>query len=500
MTQAEFFNRQAQLERLSGLIERLRHGGPEWLAIIGPRKVGKTSLLLESARRFAASDVGFIVFDVLDAMPVSIDVFRRLAARVLDVLLGEDAGVAPSRLMQHPAEYRAALLGSERYARLGRDLQSLIAELPERALDESLVRDCLELPERLAEKLDARLLIAIDEFQELAGIKGDPFPMMRSHWQRHRHVAYVISGSARSMLMELTTSERSPFFQHFAILEMGELSFKDAHALLIKSAPPKSPIPPEVAKRMVALVGGHPFYLQLFGEALTAIAPPYGERSLKEALQALLFSRTGRLALFFQNEYTRLVGSSTGLAATLEALAGGPLRVTDVAKHIRGSTGTANQYLSRLGDAVRAREDGRYEIEDLAFAAWIQWRAPGGTVVPMKMIGDEAETRVAEHLSRMGFDLIYQSRGSRGAFDLLATRGADQLGIQVKRSRLPLRFKKAAWNRMAADAKKWGWRWIVAAVADNGEVSLLDPALAGKRAEVSLSARARIENLLAWLA
>ena len=48
------------------------------------------------------------------------------------------------------------------------------------------------------------------------------------------------------------------------------------------------------------------------------------------------------------------------------------------------------------------------------------------------------ERVVAEHLARSGFELVYQSRGSRGAFDLLATRGAQQLGVQVKRSPLPL--------------------------------------------------------------
>lgn len=38
----------------------------------------------------------------------------------------------------------------------------------------------------------------------------------------------------------------------------------------------------------------------------------------------------------------------------------------------------------------------------------------------------------------------------------MATRGSVQLGVQAKRSPIPLRFDKTAWNRMAADAKKWG--------------------------------------------
>ena len=505
VTDQGFVNRKSQLDRLAALVTRLAAGTPEWLAIIGPRKVGKTSLLLEAERRLARDGLAFVVFDVSDSMAVSLEAFRQLLGRVLDAVLGDETGVALSRTMARPAEFRAALLRSPKYLARPASLRSLLIELPDRKLDEAFVRDALDLPEELAKHVGSKLVVAIDEFQELASVGTrsagglDPLPLMRSRWQRHEHVAYVISGSARTTLTELVTSARSPFFQHFALLELDVFSVDDALTLLRSATPEDRQIPEETARRAIDLLGGHPFYVQLFGESLTERPPPYDERALKEALQSTLFSRTGRLSLYFQNEHQRLVGRSTGLSATLDVLADGPQRVTDVARAIGGSTGTANQYLSRLGDAVRNLDDGRYALDDRAFAAWVRWRAPGGTVVPMKALGDEAEAAVAELLSRMGFDLVYQSRGSRGAFDLLATRGADQLGIQVKRSPLPLRFSRAEWDRMAADAKRWHWRWIVAAVTREGEIALLDPKKAARRGEARLSDSARIDNLLAWM-
>ena len=504
VTQGAFLDREGPLARLEALMDRTKAGAPEWLALVGPRKVGKTSLLLEAARRADDGKLAFVVFDVMDALPISLEVFRRLAARVLDATLGDEAGVALSRLLARPEEFRAALLPAPRYRRLPAELQRLILELPGLPATEALVRDALELPERLAEALDLHLVVAIDEFQELLDLAGkrgghDPIPLIRSVWQRHQRVAYVISGSARTTLTELVTSERSPFFQHFSLLALGPFAEADGVDLLTRLAPEDRPIPAALARRVVQLLGGHPFYLQVLGEALVAQPGPYDERSLKEALQATLFSRTGRLGLYFQNEHQRLVGRSTGLAATLEALAEGPLRMTDVAKRIHASSASANQYLQRLGDAVELRPDGAYALDDPAFAAWVRWRAPGGTVVPMTMVGDEAERRVAEHLARMGFDLVYQSRASRGAFDLLAIRDAQQLAIQVKKGALPLRFTRPAWDRMAADAKKLGWRWVVAAVSDDGEVQVLDPARVYKRKEARLSPTALIENLLAWL-
>jgi Holliday junction resolvase len=239
--------------------------------------------------------------------------------------------------------------------------------------------------------------------------------------------------------------------------------------------------------------------VQLLGEALVASGPPLDEQSLKSALQDLLFSRTGRLALYFENEFHRLVGRATYLAATLQALADGPQRLTDVAETIGAASGATATYLERLGDAVKRNDEGRYELADATFGLWLRWSRPGGTVVPMRLVGDEAERAVAEYLARMGFELVYQSRGSRGAFDLLATRGAAQLGVQVKRSSLPLRFSLTDWNRMEADAERFRWRWVVAAVTPEGQIAIMDPSLATCGQEARLDDSASISNILLWL-
>ena len=117
----------------------------------------------------------------------------------------------------------------------------------------------------------------------------------------------------------------------------------------------------------------------------------------------------------------------------------------------------------------------------------------------MVVVGDDAERAVAHRLAEMGFELVYQSRASRGAFDLLGIRAGLQLGIQVKRAALPLRFSRAAWHRLAADAARLGWRFIVAAVTPEGGVTFLDPGKAHVAKAVTLGEKAELKNLLAWL-
>ena len=158
-------------------------------------------------------------------------------------------------------------------------------------------------------------------------------------------------------------------------------------------------------------------------------------------------------------------------------------------------------YLATLLLSNLANDDGTYRLADATFGLWLRWRSPGGTVVPTTVIGDEAEQEVARHLAGYGFELVYQARASRGAFDLLAIRGAWQLGIQVKRSSLPLRFDRIVWDRMEAEAIRLGWRWVVAAVPPEGRQApvFLAPEGARRGREVRLPEGAVITNLLAWL-
>ena len=504
VTADAFHDREEALATLEHLLVRLGAGAPSWLCILGPRKVGKTSLLLEVARRTTNPAVEFAILDLFEVTPLSLEIFRRLALRVLDAALIHELGVSLEALADRPALFRAELQRSRRFGGVPAALRAEILELPERPMDDALVRFCLDLPEKLAAAFNITMLVALDEFQELGrtfpGRKpGELLPLVRSLWQRHRRVAYVISGSERTMLTELVTKEHSPFFQHFSLMEIGPFARPHAVALLTRAAPEDRPIPPDIAGRAVDLIGGNPFYLQLFGETLTSSPPPYDEPALKDAIQTLVFSRTGRLALYFENELDRLVGRSTYLAAVLETLSEGPRRLNDIARAIHTTPGGTVRYLARLGDAI-TREGPLYRLSDPTFALWVRWRKPGGTVIPMTLIGDEAEQTIAAHLARTGFELVYQSRASRGAFDLVAIRGAHQLGVQVKRAPLPVRFTTAAFNRMKAEGKRFGWHWVVAVVTPDGRTALLDPKKARTTPTgVTLGDTAAIQNLPLWL-
>lgn len=499
---SEFRDRRRALAQVIAAITRLKAGSPKWLALLGQRKVGKTSLLLEAARR-SDDAIAFAIIDVFNHLPINGEFFRLLALRVVEAIFSPECGQS-LEMIWDPNTYRAVLSQSQKFGRLSTDLKRLLLALRDLPAGSLEVPSLLQIPEQLATALKIHIVVAIDEFQELAELKvGRPaksvLPMLRAVWQRHQRVAYMVSGSARSMMTNLATSQRSPFFGHFDLLEIEGFSTSDAQALLIDGAVPGRPISKTLAARAVDAIGGNPFYLQLLGEQLAALEAPLDEAALKEALSRLVFHRTGRLAMFFEAELQRVVGRSGAALALLEHVARAPSRPADLQRTVGLSSSSTVNYLARLGDIIRIRDDGHYDLTDPLMAQWLRWRTPGGAAVPMTLIGDEAERAVAQHLSKLGFELVYQSKASRGAFDLLALRAGVMVGIQVKRMSLPVHFSKTAWNRMEAEAKRLGWLWLVAAVNPESDVSFLDPANAKRSKGVALNCSAAIENLLVWV-
>jgi hypothetical protein len=117
---------------------------------------------------------------------------------------------------------------------------------------DDFARLCVDLPERMAEALERHIVVAIDEFQELADLgSADVLPLIRSTWQRHRRVGYVVSGSGRTLLQNMVTREHSPFFQHFTLMYVEPFSRRDAIALLTEQTADRQPIPaqPDITYR-----------------------------------------------------------------------------------------------------------------------------------------------------------------------------------------------------------------------------------------------------------
>jgi hypothetical protein len=62
-----------------------------------------------------------------------------------------------------------------------------------------------------------------------------------------------------------------------------------------------------------------------------------------------------------------------------------------------------------------------------------------------------------------------------------------------------VRFSKSAWARPQSDARRLGWRWLVAVVTPGSQVWFFDPARARVGAAVTLTEGHALDNVLRWL-
>lgn len=168
------------------------------------------------------------------------------------------------------------------------DATQLLLELRGNHASDTLYAAIMDFPEQLANEAGVYFVSLIDEFQELQDLNrfkdikeniGDIFAFLRSRWQRHRRVNYIVAGSKLTMMKEILSRERAPLFQHFKILEIGAFEESEARGMLqTLSQNAGASLSEELIDQLLQLVGTNPFYLQVLGGELSRSSPAHSPR------------------------------------------------------------------------------------------------------------------------------------------------------------------------------------------------------------------------------
>ncbi|MGM9633485.1 MAG: ATP-binding protein [Alloprevotella sp.] len=125
--------------------------------------------------------------------------------------------------------------------------------------------EVLDLAEQIAQKKGLKIVVCVDEFQNIAGFANPDYfqKKLRSHWQQHQHVAYCLYGSKRHMMLEVFTNSSQPFYK------FGNLIFlkKIDTACLVeffnnRFADTGKRITVDAAQLIAQLSDNHPYYAQ----------------------------------------------------------------------------------------------------------------------------------------------------------------------------------------------------------------------------------------------
>lgn len=84
----------------------------------------------------------------------------------------------------------------------------------------------LQLPEKIAEAKGIKIIICIDEFQQLANIPNwkNLEAMLRAEWQLQHHTTYCLYGSKMHMMKDIFNKESSPFFKFGQLMNLKRIA------------------------------------------------------------------------------------------------------------------------------------------------------------------------------------------------------------------------------------------------------------------------------------
>jgi len=200
-------------EEISYLKNQIKNGYSTWL--FSPRRFGKTSLIEKVFRELG--DTRCIYVDLYNIKSKD-DFCRKYSKVIAEELFNWKDDI--KRLTKNLSHAFNQLSPTVSFDESGVPGFSLNVHKVEKQED---IETILEVPYKVSLKSSKRICIAFDEFQEINRI--DPFLLnwMRSSFQRHGDISYIFLGSKQSMMEDIFSSIKSPFYEFAAKMNLATI-------------------------------------------------------------------------------------------------------------------------------------------------------------------------------------------------------------------------------------------------------------------------------------
>src|SRR5467141_1299204 len=190
------------------LVERLGDGNH--VLVAGPRRIGKTSIILEVLRRLHRRGALTAYVDCLGATDI-----RGLGERLIDAVLENVSGVERSF-----EQAKAVAAGMRPSVKVKYEHIELALDLAREKNAQRFFEGALDLPRALAKRSGKRVVVVLDEFQAAGRLGSRVFDVMRARFQAHRGVSYAFLGSEQGILEELFSAKGHSFYRFAVPLDL----------------------------------------------------------------------------------------------------------------------------------------------------------------------------------------------------------------------------------------------------------------------------------------
>lgn len=276
--------------------------------IISPRRYGKTSLVRKAGALAENRNVRVVYVDGFAARsPQEFGVvFANALVRQTSSRLEEIISTARELLSRcHPS----VTLGSENSGEITLSLEF--------KNEEQDLMDILDLPEKIAKRKNCRIVVCIDEFQQI-GEFNDTINFqkkLRSVWQHQQLTSYCLYGSKKHMMNELFALPSMPFYNFGQIINLKKIPQEDwVKFILEKFEEIKMPVTETTARRICELTENYSAYVQQLAWLVwTNYDPSEQEKVVEESYHqlidhgAILFEQQTQDLTDYQLNFLRMI-------------------------------------------------------------------------------------------------------------------------------------------------------------------------------------------------
>ncbi len=185
--------------------------------IISPRRIGKTSLVKHVMRKLESNNDVMVVFLDMFACKTEYDFYNALAAAVL-----KQTASRADKWMEYAKEFLIRLTPKITFSPEANSDFSLSLNITPKTHNPEQV---LALTEDIAKKRGKRIVVCIDEFQQVGELKDSVTVQkrLRTSWQHHQFTSYCLFGSKRHMMNNIFQRRNMPFFQFGDTMFLGKI-------------------------------------------------------------------------------------------------------------------------------------------------------------------------------------------------------------------------------------------------------------------------------------
>ncbi len=236
------------------LTQNFQHGVNT--VLISPRRWGKTSLVKKVCDIAQADNLKIIYLDIFSCRSDT-EFYKAFAGAVLKQ--------TSSKFSEFADNVKSFLTRITPKINIGIDPTidfSLSLELGAKDIETD---EILQLPEKIAKKMGVKLVVCIDEFQQIAEFKESKTfqKRLRSVWQLQQSVSYCLFGSKKHLMNELFEKRSLPFYKFGDSIYLPKISTEDWILYICKQFKNSGKsISTELAERICIAVDNHSHYVQ----------------------------------------------------------------------------------------------------------------------------------------------------------------------------------------------------------------------------------------------